>query len=762
MKTETERGPSRFKRGPVLGAIGAAIVLVASAIIPTAANAAPAPEGEYVGTTTQILAYDEPVENWEGYDYSPETWVQDFSFSVDENSNLVDVSGQFWWVCVVPGSHINYDYADMADSDEPITGSVEVGEPFTITAINPGFEYTLEGIIHEDGTSEGFILAELGFCGASLMEWSTVNDDVPDPEPTEVTAVEPEREGNTITIPVVEGITYVDDAGEELTGDIVLTEGQTLTVTATADEGYELAPGTTVWEYTYESQVIEVTAVEPDFEDNIVSIPVVEGVTYVDDAGEELTGDIVLTEGQTLVVFATADEGYELAPGATEWTYTYESTDPELIEVDAVEPGFEDNVVSIPEVEGVIYSDADGDILTGDIELTEGQTLTVNATADEGYELAPGATSWEYTYEPADPEVIEVEAVEPTRTDNTVTIPVVEGVTYVDGNGDVLTGDIELIEGQTLIVTATADEGYELAPGATSWEYTYEPADPEVIEVEAVEPTRTDNTVTIPEVEGVLYVDGSTGEVLTGDVELVEGVTLVVNAIAEEGYELAPGTTSWEYTHEATDPELIEVTAVEPGFEDNIVTIPDVEGVIYTDADGVVLDGEVHLTEGTSITVIATADEGYVLADGATSWEYAYESTDPDPEPEVVEAEEPGRNGNIITLPEIEGVYYVDGDGNVLTGTVELVEGESITISAVAEEGYVLADGATSWTFEYATSDDEDGTDDNGNGTDEGDDEDRLPDTGAAGAGIAAALASLLIAAGAGFLLMRRRNVMEQ
>src|SRR5699024_8403914 len=107
------------------------------------------------------------------------------------------------------------------------------------------------------------------------------------------------------------------------------------------------------------------------------------------------------------------------------------------------------------------------------------------------------------------PDLIEVTAVEPTRDGNTVSIPVVDGVTYVDGGGATLTGTVELQEGETLTVSATADDGYVLTDGAHEWTYTHEAEDPEPIEVFAEAPTQDGNLVTIPAVEGVTYVDGA-------------------------------------------------------------------------------------------------------------------------------------------------------------------------------------------------------------------------------------------------------------
>src|SRR5699024_12052711 len=105
------------------------------------------------------------------------------------------------------------------------------------------------------------------------------------------------------------------------------------------------------------------------------------------------------------------------------------------------------------------------------------------------------------------------------------------------------------------------------------------------------------------------------------------------------------------------------------------------------------------LAEGETLTVTATADEGYVLADGTHEWVFEYEDQTPDPV--EVTAQAPTRDGNTVTIPVVDGVTYVDSDQTELSGTVTLAEGETLTVTATADEGYVLADGVHEWVFEY-------------------------------------------------------------
>ncbi|WP_052119124.1 VWA domain-containing protein [Bifidobacterium callitrichos] len=75
--------------------------------------------------------------------------------------------------------------------------------------------------------------------------------------------------------------------------------------------------------------------------------------------------------------------------------------------------------------------------------------------------------------------VVTVEPKAPSRVGNTVSIPSVKGVSYVDGQGKVLKGDVVLHRGETLTVKAQAQDGYKLQSGVRSeWTFTYQDETP--------------------------------------------------------------------------------------------------------------------------------------------------------------------------------------------------------------------------------------------------------------------------------------------
>lgn len=395
------------------------------------------PAGEYVGESVQTHA---------GTSEMTDPRVRAFTFEVDDNGHITNLTGEVFWVCVPADPNFGTFY--LQDTDFPDT-RITVDQPFEIMW-DDGRDLTLAGTVNADGTAQGTYYFNHGVCGGSRANWSTALDgELPDPEPEPevVEAEAPTQDGNVVTIPSVEGVSYIGDEDAVLSGTVTLTEGQTLTVTAIPEDGYTLADGPTQWEFEYEApdpdpepEIVE--AVEPAFEENVVTIPTVEGVSYVDGDGNVLSGEVILVEGQTLVVTATANDGYELADGDHQWSFEFEEItdpdpEPEPIEVEAEAPTRDGNTVTIPVIEGVTYVDGADAVITGSVTLVEGQTLTVTAVAEDGYELADGVTEWVFEYAAADPDPTPEPEPEPDPTDPVDPEPTDPG----DDNGGDGSGD---------------------------------------------------------------------------------------------------------------------------------------------------------------------------------------------------------------------------------------------------------------------------------------------------------------------------------
>jgi hypothetical protein len=267
-----------------------------------------------------------------------------------------------------------------------------------------------------------------------------------------------------------------------------------------------------------------------------VTIPSTEGVTYSD------TGWV---NGQRTIT-ATANKGYTLK-GTASWTFTDEATTcPVNVTPTAptVAPmcGPNNDTVTIPSTQGVTYSD------TGWVN---GQR-TITATANKGYILT-GTASWTFTDEattcPVEATPVTASVIDPPvcgPNNDVINVPSTEGVIYSD------TGWVD----GTRTITATAADGYVLQ-GQTSW--TFHDANT-LCSVTTVPPTvvpicfPNNDTVTIPEVAGVVYSD-------TGWVDGKRTIT----ASAAAGYTLV-GDTTWTFTDvpSAGCPQVTAFSAADP------------------------------------------------------------------------------------------------------------------------------------------------------------------------------------------------------
>ncbi len=317
---------------------------------------------------------------------------------------------------------------------------------------------------------------------------------------------------------------------------------------------------------------------------------------------------------------------------------------------------------------------------------------TINTTTPGTHQMTVGYTpdgvTRTFTITVAPKDVITVKPEPPHLRDGRwVVIPEMEGVEY-QVDGETVTGEIHLTTlGELVEVTAVAKPGYQLDPTTgPTWGFTWGlPATPE-------KPTQSGNTVTIPDTTGVDYqVDGKT---VTGELTLTKDIT--VTAVPKSDYYFTEDPPSWDFTFQASDKV---VTATAPTQKDNVVTIPTVNGVDYLVDDKVVTE-PITLTDGQKVTVTARAQEGFVL-DATTTPTWTFEYKDSGDQTTTVTPKAPTQGADEVTIPTVTGVDYLV-DGKVVTGTLTIPDGTTIVVTARAQDGYVITEGATTrWTFTY-------------------------------------------------------------
>ncbi|MDR7087534.1 hypothetical protein J2X11_002373 [Aeromicrobium panaciterrae] len=273
---------------------------------------------------------------------------------------------------------------------------------------------------------------------------------------------------------------------------------------------------------------------------------------------------------------------------------------------------------------------------------------------------------------PIAPTVTEITAC---GTDGLVVLPTTEGVTYAfDPAGESPT------EGPWK-VTATADEGFVIADGAsTSWNGNLGAhttcATPVAPSVTDIEKCGEDGNVELPTTEGVTYAFDPAGDSPT------EG-PWKVTATANEDFAF-PAETQTMWSGDLGDriecALPVPPTVADSCDEDGSVTLPVTEGVAYAFTEGDGVTGE--------WTVMATPQEGFGFADDTVA-EWSGTVTLPEQcagGAQIVVAEvvvDEGCPGSERPTPTvIEGVVYTFTVGDGVEGPWE--------ITATAEEGYEL------------------------------------------------------------------------
>ena len=204
------------------------------------------------------------------------------------------------------------------------------------------------------------------------------------------------------------------------------------------------------------------------------------------------------------------------------------------------------------------------------------------------------------------------------------------------------------------------------------------------------------STINIPAVEGVEYL--LNGQVVSAGNYPVSGY-ITVDARAIAGYTLANNIpTHWEYNF-AVD---VPVTPLMPSFSNTAktYTIPSTEGVEYF-VNGNPAAAGTYDGAGT-VNVAAYAIDGYVLNAGATSeWSFTYTEVIPTATPVAPTFDLPNKT---YTVPSTKGVDYLV-NGTISRPGTYTANTENVTITAQAQNGYVLDANATStWNFSYAST----------------------------------------------------------
>lgn len=504
----------------------------------------------------------------------------------------------------------------------------------------------------------------------------------------------------SFTIASTLGITYSPSAGTYNGGDSV-------TVTATASDGYEFVDNHDAWTFVNSKKETLTITFDAAPDCTVTVTPVLPDVTQSVCAGYDPT-DPTLAFKTTEGIAYTADPssgwkaGQSVQVTATLTNAVYQFTD------DTTTNGW---TVS-------------GDKAT--------KSVTFDAAPDCRAEATPVAPTLTQAACPA---------TGTTLVSPTITVVPATGVSYTADPGPYAAGD-------TVKVTANTVSGYKFATvlpagwsrdSDTQATYTVHfdagfactvPESPDVAQsvCPADGTTPTAPTLTYKSTDGVVYTTVEQPPFKGGD-------TVTVRATAQPGHQFDTTTTGdWVRLSDTLETIMIKfgdspqcASTVTPTFTNDecassvptsdTYTIASTPGVDYYVNSVLTTAGTYPATDGSTITVEAKPQAGYTLV-GTSSWTHEFPLTlNCVDSAKVVKATfttdkcvNGTPRGATYTVPSTTGVSYTVNGKSVTAGTYKATAGSTVTIAATANTGYTL-EGTTSWSQAFGATPQCHGTD---------------------------------------------------
>ena len=365
-------------------------------------------------------------------------------------------------------------------------------------------------------------------------------------------------------------------------------EGETVTLTVTPDEGYRLVSdslkvnGEAIEGNTFAMPASDVT-VSAQFE---LIPPTLYNITIDQTENGTVEADkTTAAEGETVTLTVTPDEGYQLVSGSLK-------VNGEAVEGNAFTMPASDVTVSAqfelipPTLYNITIDQTENGTVEADkTTAAEGETVTLTVTPDEGYQLVSGSVK-------VNGEAVEGNTFTMPASDVTVSaqfelIPPTLYNIIIDQteNGTVEADKTTAAEGETVTLTVTPDEGYQLVSGSLK-------VNGEAIEGNTFEMPASDVTVSaqfelIPPTLYNITIDQTENGIVEADkTTAAEGETVTLTVSPADGYRLVSG--SLKVNGEAIEGNAFTMPAsdvtVTARFERVIVepTLPSVTDVTFT------------------------------------------------------------------------------------------------------------------------------------------------------------------------------------
>ena len=317
----------------------------------------------------------------------------------------------------------------------------------------------------------------------------------------------------------------------------------------------------------------------------------IEGSGVVDGSG-------TYNKGETVTVTATPNEGYifvnwtengEIVTAETEYSFEI-----------ANDRDFVANFIAIYDVTISMNIEGSG-LVSGEGTFTDGETVTVTATPNEGYTFL----NWTENGEVVSEEMEYSFTIEADRelVANFIEIYDVVISMNIEGAGSV-TGAGTYNNGETVVVTVSPNENYAFISWTINDEVVSEEMEYSFVITEDVELVA--NFIETYDVTITMNIEEA-GSV-TGEGTYNDGETVTVTATPNEGYIFINWTENGNEV--TTEPEYTFDISEDRNFVANFIAIYDVTIAMNMEEAGSVT-GEGTYNNGETVTVTATPNEGY-------------------------------------------------------------------------------------------------------------------------------------------------------
>jgi hypothetical protein len=312
----------------------------------------------------------------------------------------------------------------------------------------------------------------------------------------------------------------------------------------------------------------------------------------------------------------------------------------------------ESEYIMFPEVEGGVYTDMDGNVVEG-LDPMVADTYMFTLTVTNEFDCV---ATCDFTVVVNPLPVADCPVIEPVCAESEyIMFPEVEGGVYTDMDGNVVDG-LDPMVADTYMFTLTVTNEFECS-ASCDFEVVVNPLP--VADCPVIEPVCAESEyIMFPEVVGGVYTDMD-GNVVDGLDPMVADTYMFTLTVTNEFDCVA--TCDFEVV--VNPLPVAECPVVEPVCaESEYIMFPEVEGGVYTDMDGNVVDGLDPMVADTYMFTLTVSNE----FDCSASCDFEV-VVNPLPEFECPYFEV-CEGSDYIEFDAMEGYVYTDADGNVVSG----------------------------------------------------------------------------------------------